>query len=289
MAIYYAYKNFKGKRANGTMVYGIIPQFDGTRYAGFNCGGACEAMRDVSQQKGVRPAKGSPWQPTGWAIRNTTGDTSGGMNPYQTTQATRTRYGISTASPRIASKAGITDKLKAGYGIDLLVSYGPINNYKSGSPGFTGNHRIMIVGIDTGTNRLLSADPLYDGRRSGIPLGPKWIPRSIIWDAASRLDLGGGVRLYSRYGWDDAYYIPTLTRLVTKRYKAVVPAGSFMAYTVKDGRITGRTAKKTGGFSATCTAPLTYYWPNHGYFKLVKLTSGSREGMYINAKYAKEI
>lgn len=289
MAIYYAYKSFKGKRANGTMVYGIIPQFDGTRYAGTNCGGASEAMRDVSQQKGIRPAKGTPWQPTGWAIRNTTGDTSGGMNPYQTTQATRTRYGISTASPRIASKAGIIEKLKAGYAIDLLVSYGPINDYKSGSPGFTGNHRIVIVGINTETKRLLSADPLYDGRRSGIPLGPQWIPQSVIFSAASRLDLGGGTRLYSRYGYDDAYYIPSLTRTTTKKYRASVPAGTFMIYNISSGRITGRTANRTGGFSGTCTAPANYYWPGRGYYKLVRLTSGSRAGKYINAKYAKEI
>jgi hypothetical protein len=64
-----------------------------------------------------------------------------------------------------------------------------------------------------------------------------------------------------------------------------------MRYNVSAGVITGRTAYNTSGFGAKCTAPQSYpVAPNanvpSGTFKLVKLLEGSREGWYINAKYA---
>ena len=85
MTVIRAYGLFKGRRADGTIVTGIIPQMDGSAHASANCGCASEAMRIVSQQKGVRPGKGSPWQPSGASIRRETGDQSGGTNPGQTT------------------------------------------------------------------------------------------------------------------------------------------------------------------------------------------------------------
>jgi hypothetical protein len=288
----YAYRQFSGRRANGTTVYGIIPQFDGSRYASTNCGCASEAMRDVSQQKGVRPSKGTPWQPTGARIRSATGDTSGGTNPAQTTAATRAVYGIATAAPRIDAWTNVTGKLWDGYAVDLLVRYGPIDDHLSGSPGFRGNHRIVLVGITNngGTLRVLSADPLYDGRRAGIPSGQRWIPASVMRRAAGALDLGGGVTINSRYGTGKAYYVPSLTRTTTKKYAVSVPATRLLGqYRVSNGVIVGRDITSTGGFSATCTAPVLYTWPGHGTYKLVRLTSGSRTGKYINAKYAHEV
>ena len=292
MAIYYASRTgIKGKRKDGTMVYGVIPQFDGSTYASTNCGACSEAVRDVSQQKGVRPSQGTPWPPTGASIRRETGDTSGGLNPAQTTAATRREYGIGTAAPRIAAKQNVLDLLAKGYAVDILVAYGPIDDYLSGSPGFRGNHRGVLLGRNTDTRKLLWSDSLYDGRRSGIPNGPRWIPQSVIFDGASRLDLGGGTRLSERYGYDDAYYVPSLTRLDQKKYQAVVPRTStFGKYIVKNGVITGREMYKTGGFEASCTAPQSYNWPGHGTYKLVRIISaGDHNGWYINAKYAKAV
>ena len=287
MTIIKAYGGFGGKRADGTYIAGIIPQFDGSRYASANCGACSEAMRVVSQVKGARPAKGSPWYPTGKSIRAETGDTSGGLNPAQTTAASYREYGVPHASPRISAFSDVLSKLSGAYAVDLLVGYGPINKYKSGSPGFTGNHRIVLVGRDTERRMLLSADPLYDGRRSGIPRGPQWIPQSVIYQAAGALVLDPNTGRTVVDG--DAYFIPSLTHLsAPKPYKATVPNGKFMRYTVQNGVITGRQGYETGGFSANCTAPQSYPWPGHGTYKLVKLTSGSRSGWYINAKYATE-
>jgi hypothetical protein len=278
------------------MVYGVIPQFDGSAYAGFNCGACSEAVRVVSQTKNARPSKGSPWPPTGASIRRETGDTSGGLNPSQTTRASYNEYGVPYATPRIGSKAGVLEKIRAGYAVDILVAYGPIDDYLSGSPGFRGNHRGAILGYNTDTRKDFWSDSLYDGRRAGIPLGPRWVPMSVIFDAASRLDLGGGVRLSSRYGYDDAYYIPSLTRLTQKKYRVVVPPDTrFGAYDISNGWIVDRDLYRTGGFSADCTAPQNYRTaPNatdvpKGTYSLVKLTSGGRKGMYIRAKFAREV
>jgi hypothetical protein len=212
--VYASREGIRGKRRDGTIVRGIIPQFDGSTYAASNCGACAEASRVVSQTKNVRPSKGSPWPPTGASIRRETGDTSGGLNPTQTTLASEREYGVNAASPRIDNWTNVPALLWKGYAVDLLLAYGPIDDYKSGSPGFRGNHRTVLAGInDTDTDRALSLDSLYDGRRTGIPLGPQWIPLSILRFAAGKLDLGGGTTVNERYGYGKAYYIPSLTRL----------------------------------------------------------------------------
>lgn len=297
MAIVYASRTgIKGRRKDGTMVYGVVPQFDGSTYAGTNCGACSEAARLVSQTKNSRPSKGSPWPPTGASIRRETGDTSGGLTPAQTTTASYREYGVAHAEPRIAAKSIVRDKAAAGYAVDILVAYGPIDDYMSGSPGFRGNHREVIVGTNTDTRKFLMSDSLYDGRRSGIPLGPRWIPWSVVFDAASRLDLGGGVRLSSKYGYDDAFYVPSLTRLDQKKYRAVVPPDTrFGSYDIVNGLIVDRDLRTTGGFSADCTPPQNYRTSSnatdvpHGTYSLVRLTSGGRAGMYIRAKFAREV
>lgn len=300
MSIFYAsMAGIKGKRADGHTVYGIIPQGDGSTYQWLNCGACAEASRVVSQTKNRRPSAGSPWPPTGASIRRETGDTSGGLTPLQTTAASQREYGVSHATPRIASKQIVLDKLAAGYAVDLLVAYGPIDDYLSGSPGFRGNHRFLLTGRNTDTRKLRSNDSLYDGRRSGIPEGPRWLPQSVIFDAASRLDLGGGVRLASKYGYDDAYFIPSLTRLDQKRYAVSVAKGIFGRYRLRDGVIIDRDTYSTVGFTASCTAPQLYRVANgvnvkEGTYSLVRLLTGSRgdatlgigKGWYINAKFA---
>ncbi len=291
MITYASRAGIKGKRKDGVTVYGVIPQFDGSTYAASNCGACSEGARVVSQTKNVRPSQGSPWPPTGASIRRETGDTSGGLNPGQTTAASYREYGVPHSAPRIGSKQFLLDKLSDGYAVDLLVAYGPIDDYLSGSPGFRGNHRLVLIGRNTDTRKLFDSDSLYDGRRAGIPMGPRWIPQSVLMAAASALDLGGGTRLSTRYGYDDAYYIPSLTRIDQRKYRAVVPKGKYGAYYVVNGVIKHRTMYSTGGFSADCTAPQSYPVADGanvpgGTFRLVKLTSGNHEGRYINAKFA---
>lgn len=206
----------RGRRADGTMVEGIVPQGDGSTFQWTNCGPACEAERVISQTFNRRPSKGSPWPPTGRSIRAETGDTSGGTTPQQTTSASYREYGVPFATPRIRSATEVKAKLWDAYSVDALVGYGPIDDYKSGSPGFRGNHRIVLVGIrttSTGAIEVLSADPLYDGRRSGIPLGPRWLPWGVVYRAMGALKVDGVRTMNQVYGFGRAYFIPSLTRI----------------------------------------------------------------------------
>ncbi|HEY3544868.1 MAG TPA: hypothetical protein VGK17_02110 [Propionicimonas sp.] len=64
----------------------------------------------------------------------------------------------------------------------------------------------------------------------------------------------------------------------------------FYVYTVTAGKITGRTLDSTLGFTAACTAPKAYPWVGvHSPTRLVKLTSGSRRGLWVDARWAEEI
>ena len=63
---------------------------------------------------------------------------------------------------------------------------------------------------------------------------------------------------------------------------------------IRNGAIVHRDMYSTGGFSADCTAPQTYPVAEGanvpgGSFRLVQLTSGSRKGSFINAKFAHEV
>jgi hypothetical protein len=195
-----AFDDFSGRRADGTLIRGLVPQFDGSPRAADNCAGASEAGRCIRNQQGKRPAVGSPWPPTGASVRLATGDTSGGMTPSQTTSATKRVYGIPN-DVRIVDWSEVTEWLRKGGSCVVLIGYRPISDAgKSGSPGFVGNHSVEFSGIrGTGSDiQFLDADPLYDGRRSGIPKGPQWISVALAKKAAGALVISGSTmaRLY---------------------------------------------------------------------------------------------
>jgi hypothetical protein len=199
--VVWAFNDFYGRRADGKLIKAIVPQFDGSARGGDNCAPASEAARAIRNQYGVRPLKGSPWQPTGASIRAASDDRSGGMTPSQTTAVTRRVYGID-ADIRIAYWSEINAWLRKGGTLTLLVRYLPIAQAgKSGSPGFYGNHSIPIIGIrGTGTGiEYSSGDPLYCGRRPGIPEGAQWLTVGTVKKAAAQLELSAGVTMAQRY------------------------------------------------------------------------------------------
>ena len=71
------------------------------------------------------------------------------------------------------------DALRAGDGLVLCVSYGVLTDicpWVSGSPSFGGGHSIYLQELARGRDgiaRARSFDSLYDGRRPGIPDGPR--------------------------------------------------------------------------------------------------------------------
>lgn len=166
----------------------------------------------------------------------------------------------------------------------IQVGYGPIadSRYDAGG-GFRGGHGMF-------ENRR-TYDPLADGRRSGIwRFDGRLYERSLIQKAASRLVIGylNGRPIYPAIG----HVWAAFTRDVTPDYRAVVPAGGFWAYKLDaQGRILRHDWHTTGGFSATCTPPEWHAWPGGpvSLRSLVKLTSGSRKGYVIEAKFAHEV
>jgi hypothetical protein len=77
--------------------------------------------------------------------------------------------------------------LRAGHGAQICVSYGVVNDRaprKSGSPDFRGGHSIYLDEVKRrrkdGKLVMLSFDSLYDGRRAGIPKGPRWVLASVF-------------------------------------------------------------------------------------------------------------
>lgn len=198
-----AYLNFGGARRDGKLIKGVVPQFDGSPYAGNNCAGASEAHRVRAHAQGKVLAR--PWPPTGALIRSGTGDTSGGMTAQQTTAVSARLWDV-PRDIRVVPFADVEAWLRKRGSLTLLVRYRAIAEAgKSGSPGFYGAHSLPLAGWrDTSGVQLLDCDPLYDGRRAGIPEGPQWLARGVLLDAAGDLDLGNGISVAERYGGSHA-------------------------------------------------------------------------------------
>jgi hypothetical protein len=204
---------------------------------------------------------------------------SPGLNLPQVAAVASRYYGVymdlQIGSQRVTF-AEYERRRKAGQPTIIQVGYAPIaaSKYNAGR-GFRGNHAIAETTHAT-------YDPLADGRAAGVFRHNGTVyDRNIIKTAAGMLDIGG-----RRVGY--GYVWAAFGRDVVPTYRVALSAQYFWTYKVdSNGRITGRTRSKTGGFSASCTAPGAYYWPFAGkYYRLVQLTSGSRKGQWIAASFA---
>jgi hypothetical protein len=71
--------------------------------------------------------------------------------------------------------------LKVGKAAQICVAYGVVTDLqpeKSGSSSFRGGHSIYVQKLRRnrrGRRVVLSLDSLFDGRRRGVPDGPKWV------------------------------------------------------------------------------------------------------------------
>lgn len=231
--------------------------------------------------------------PTGHQVRVLTGDTIGGTSLQQVDDALRAGYGIDldTRSGSAAlSWARFAAYIDAGRGAILQGGYGPINDSRfQGSETFRGNHAVAVF------PGWVVMDPLADGRRPGIyRYHGEAYPQSLLRAFASALVVNP--KTGAKAG---SHVWCSLTRdntAVAKPWRAVVhPAVGqtferFGVYVVVNGVIVGRTMARTQGFSADCTPPRSYRWPALALTKsLVKLTTGSRKGQYINSAYAQEV
>lgn len=227
--------------------------------------------------------------PTGKAVRTATGDTAGGTSLMQVDDALRRGWGIDLDT-RVGTNAttwpAFVAAVNGGRGAILQGGYSAIHGSRfSGSETFRGNHAIYVM------PGLVAMDPLADGRRPGIyKFHGEAYPESMLREFASQLEIAPG-RVAGMRVWC------SLSRDNTSSWVASVRSGpriEFKVYTVRTVAgvevITGRASRYTKGFTATCTQPRAYRWPRLSMSKsLVKLTSGSRKGQYIERSYAKEL
>lgn len=233
--------------------------------------------------------------PTGERVRSWTGDKSGGLTLAQGDDALRrgfaidldTRYGIDFDTFHRRIVGGASAVVLGGYAPLLGTAF-------AGSTTFRGNHAILVAAATPSAARKL--DPLCDGRRKGLandaPHGT-WIPIDLLRrfigaledDAGHRIGADGD-RVWASFSRDNE---PDFAASVQPLHGA--SHRRFAVYAVgADGRIKPNPAvRRTGGFSATCTAPRRYLWPGHGSKSLVLLTSGFLRGRYIVSAYAEEI
>ena len=100
-----------------------------------------------------------------------------------------------------AFRRHLVDALKAGDFVQIAIDYGTFNRrlgFRTGDPNFVGSpgrpagHSVGGHGWrdrDTREPEMFLFDPLDDGRRAGIPDGPRWVPLSAV--LAAWRDLGG--------------------------------------------------------------------------------------------------
>lgn len=211
---------------------------------------------------------------------------SPGLNLVQVADVARTLgvYLDVRIGSRAVSEAELERRRLAGQGVIRQVGYGPIadSRYDAGG-GFRGNHATLETLHAT-------YDPLADGRRSGIwRFDGRVYPRALMAVASRKLVIGylNGSPLYPARPW------AAFTIDVVPNYRASVPAGGFWVYDLdSQDRITGHTWHQTGGFSADCGAPRWHSWPggpSPTLRSLVRLATGSRAGLFIESKYAREV
>lgn len=217
-------------------------------------------------------------------FRAAAGDHSGGMNINQIASVFRSRFGRTILVPAGYGWLDLLQTLKRDHRhISLGVDYGLIPYAYQIQKGGSFAHQLGIDDIRADGSILL-----YD------PLGTaaRWVPQSAVRGAAehiARRFRGTSGSLFVGLGRRRSAAATT----AVARYKAVVPGPdtAFFEYHLANGVIRaqpfGRTGARTGGFSASCTAPRIYSWPSLGRrVSLVKLTSGARKDHYIEAKFA---
>ena len=222
---------------------------------------------------------------TGRAIRLASSEpipdrSSPGLNLTQVDAAV---YKLTSGRVNLDTRTGIgiyqfRDLVKDGRWAILQVNRGVlVDKGFGGGNGFRGGHAITVH---------------FDGTAPiiGDPLVPYYIRTgwSALYAAAGALVINtSGTKL--GYGRANV----SLTRDLTPDYRVrIAPTYgdrvAFWQYLLgADGKAYARSRAYTGGFSATCTPPR--WVPGPFARSLVRLTSGSRAGQYVDARYAEEV
>lgn len=221
---------------------------------------------------------------TGGALRNKTGDHTGGLNLSQIDSALERGWPSVSFQVRYRVPFATVEKMvDAGIGVSLSVYYRPISQTRfDAGRGFTGNHQLFLP---PGWGAM---EPLADGRYGeAYKYRGEAYPRSLLRIAAGELNLS--TTGYTPLGQGLAYIGFTRDRLID--YKLAFDGGeSFWVYRVANGRILdgrkGRYAKKfSADTSARCTVGSKFLWnitPDQTVTRiLVRMLNGALAGEYV--------
>ena len=157
----------------------------GSARGGTNCNPAAGATLVDLVTCGKRRA-------TAAAVREQTGDFSGGTTLRQAARALEVGYGLELDM----DTGPFTDVIKAlrsGRGVSLSGSSAATHKTPfRASETFTGNHQWALTDVRDGPGggpEILVFDPLADNRRHGIARSPMWMPSSVVREFAGLLDL----------------------------------------------------------------------------------------------------
>lgn len=259
--------------SDGTGTYALGSRWNnivnGRNWDGANCTAAMGAVA-IDAHTGGR-VKSNPAQ-----IRNAQSDWSGGIGLDDVNDAWAKLWPGNQLSLPVADWADTLYALKQGRFVLIQGDYDQIPYAYQCQKNGTFDHAFGLAGWRASDGRVLYYDPLCKHAT--------WVPQYVIRTSAEKLAL-------AQRGTRSRLFVG-LTKIMPPAFvaawKASVPAGTFWSYRIGDGVIKGRTQESTGGFSGDCTTPREYLWPaERSSATLVKLTSGSRAGMYISgSKYA---
>lgn len=229
---------------------------------------------------------------TGGEVRHLTGDTEGGLNLAQVDGALNEGWNVDLSTYYRWPWDHFAAAIRGGKSGILQVLYAPIaaSRFDAGN-GFVGAHAIAVM------PGFVTMDPLADGRHANVyHYHGEAYPEDLLKIAAGRLPGSAPGLVYA--AMSHAHGV-TGAPPVVDRYRVVIhpEAGTrgypklryFGVYTVRNGVIIGSSTARTGGFSADCTPPRLYRWNGHTSQTLVRITSGSRAGLYVRHEYADEV
>ena len=255
-----------------------INQFD--PYGGKNCTAYCAAMAADADSRGK-------YAYTGAQVRRSTNEPypdpdSPGLTLGQVDTAL---YKMSGGDVNLDVHYGISDdttmaRLRAGQWAIVQVQRSVLRKYGYGEEKPFGAGHAIIAGYRQTDKVPIIGDPLIS---YWMPL-EKW---SHLFEAAGQLvirprtgeRLGYG-RVYAAFTRD--VYSVSVPTPVPSHYNAFFEAGSFWLYTVVNGVITKREARRfEQDTSAPCTAATFFPWPGNTQRRLARILKGVLAGSYV--------
>ncbi len=229
---------------------------------------------------------------TGGAVRNKTGDRSGGTTLAQVDSALNDGWHKDLSLHYGLPWSQFAKMINSGMAGVLQLWYAPIADMHNGKfdagNGFRGNHAVLVL------PGWIVMDPLADGRFSNGQRAYKYhgeaYPQDMLMRAAGQLNIAGAG--YRPLGSGLVY--AGMTRDRVHDYSAKFTGGAFWVYALgTDGKIAGRKSHSfSGPTSARCTPPRWVpgnsaskppggYTDVNGGRSMVLMTNGALKGQWV--------